>query len=281
MTAVLSDFGFEMPHTQPVRDITAQSKETIKIKKCSPKKSDETPQIIKAESDYQPELGAWIKKCEEEKESYLYWAFDYHSRIELDNKMESISAERVLERLNRGRSDSYGGSWGSGGSYQSLEDLKKLWDELLSMRKGWLSKPYHREKADEFSIRGIRKENICVFFSRKAKEFLKEKGGWDFALFQEKWESMPEVGLSPEIVRKNDRYHELRGLIDDLDKKIWSRKRELEEVINRPVQSSQSKLINPIADLCEKFKEYMEWRAQCQMLSNEYDALAKEFRGGI
>jgi len=276
MTATLSDFGIEMPRIQN----TSLAQETIDIKKCRPKKKDETPQIIKAESDYEPELGAWIKKCEEEKENYLYWAFDYHNRIELDNTTEFISGEHTLERINRGRADSFGGSWGSGGCYQGSEGSKKLWDMLLSIRRDRLSKPYHREKADDFSIRGIKKENIRVFFSKKAKEYLKEKCGWDFALFQEKWDSIREAELSPEIIKRNDRYYELRKLIDDLDKKIWQRRRELENVINRPVQGSQSKLIDPIADLCEKFKEYIEWRAQCQMLSNEYDALAKEFRGG-
>ncbi len=283
MTATLSDFGFEtlrIQNTCPAQDIAIQSTETLTIKKASPKKREETPKIIKAESDYQPELGAWIKKCQEKKESYLYWAFDYYSMIELDNKIEFISAERVLERLNRGRNDSYGGSWGSGGWYQAPDGLKKLWEELLSMKKGWLSKPYHREKADEFSIRGIRKENIRVFISRKAKEFLKEKGGWDFDLFQDKWDNVPEAELSPEIARKNDRYYELHKLIDDLDKNIWPRKRELEDAISRTIQGSQTRLINPAADLCEKIKEYMEWRAQCQAFSNERDSLAKEFRGG-
>ncbi len=140
---------------------------------------------------------------------------------------------------------------------------------LFSIRRNRLSKPYHREKADDFSIRGIRKENIRVFFSKKAKEYLKEKGGWDFTLFQEQWDSIKEAELSPKIIKKNDRYYELLKLIDDLDKKIWQRRRELEYALNRQVQGSQSKLIDPIADLCEKFKEYIEWRAQCQTLSNE------------
>jgi hypothetical protein len=191
-----------------------------------------------------------------------------------------ISGEFVHDRLHRGCEESYGGSWGMGKHYEGKDGCRELWDLCLEMRKDELATPYHRERADGFSLRGVRKENIRIFFPKRAKEFLMRVEEWDFDRFQETWDSTPEGVLTEELVKKNIRYHELYALTTNLKYKIAGRSREIDRLIHSPIEDQQTLSKKPEDELAEKVREWLEWRKQMRALEIEHDALAKEFRGG-
>ncbi len=268
--ATLADFGCGDPVGKTV---VPKQQPQVKTKK-KPAAND----FIEAEQDYMPALQAWEKACEVNKESVIYWHFDYYSRFSLGSKEEFITGGRTFARYNHGRSDTYGGSWGCGESCRNKDEATALWKELIGSKTRTLAMPFHAEKADDFSLRGVKKENIRIFLSSKAKEYL-ESMGWDFTIFYKEWDSIKEGVLTPEIVAINDRYYELRASVDALNKKTWKRRHELEEIISHPLKEAQSKLIDQGALLASNFSEYIKWCKEQHDMDAEMNGLAARFRG--
>lgn len=267
--ATLADFGCGTG--------TQQVEKPKEIQKVKGKKHEPAAFHI-ADQDYLQALTEWENECKVNNETFLHWTFDYYSRIELGNKIEFISGNHTFERHNKGRSKSFGGSWGLGYSCHSQEEAKLLWDSLIAAKTQRLSMPFHAEKADDFSLRGLKNENIKVFFSSRAKEYL-QRMGWDFDEFNKAWDGVKETETTHEAIAKSDRNHELQALIDDYNHKIWNRRDELKEIINHPLEAAEMKLTDPATILSNKFTEYIEWSKKYKALQAEHDALAKEFRG--
>lgn len=150
------------------------------------------------------EDGPWCSQCKKAKESLAYQRFDYVG----DLQSEGLRGSTTLERNWRGAEESYGGMWGSGGSWSTPEEVKALREELVEWYTDWMNVPYCREKANEFTLRGIKRENIRLLFSEKAKEFVQRVGGWSVDELQAELNTIPEAELTPEYMAKCNEYEQ-------------------------------------------------------------------------
>jgi hypothetical protein len=191
----------------------------------------EEPVQVGVDSGYWNEASPWINKCKADKENFTYRNFDYWNKSTLAEQCEYIGGSSTLERPFKGTNDSYGGAWGSGGYYKTKEQLDQLRADLIAWKTNWLSMPYCREKGDEFMVRSIRAENIKVFFSNKAKEFIKKTAEWDVDELIKELDALPDTQLTPEIEAKIDEYAQIKKDGKAAQDKLWKLEREMKEAI--------------------------------------------------
>jgi hypothetical protein len=224
---------------------------------------------VGVDSSYWDVAGPWAEKCKTEKESVCYRTFDYVNRSTLAKVDESVSSSSTFERHWRGVSDSYGGSWGGGGHYATKEEFDELRADLIKWKQNWLSMPYCREKADDFMVRGVRAENIRIFFSNKAKEFIKRTAGWDVDELIKELDAMPETIMTPEIQDKIDNFRKIESDGKAAQDKLWKLERELKEAI-------EGKTLLNGHMMALKYDEMQDLRQIVKRLEQEQETARKE-----
>lgn len=270
----LGDFGFGVPKKEASGDVLPEVGKKITCKPIVVESRDEESQ------DYWNEMNSWIKKCEEEGESYVYRNFDYYAEVSPDSsKVEYVQDTETFERLWKGTSESYGGSWGGGGTYRNKEDLIKLRKDLLEWKRNWLLMPYCKEKADDYIYRGVKKENIKVFFSSKAKEMIERVGGWSVDGFIKEFNSIKEAELMPEYEEKADRFTWVGKRIDTLFGLISKREHALKQMIEDTNVSNQMTLSQELdgpSKIIKLFKELQDWKIEITRLEKQKGRLREE-----
>lgn len=183
-----------------------------------------TEQDIKVEdTPYYTEFSNWEKACKKAKESYTYMQLSYRGNL----AKQWISSTNGLEREWRGTSESYGGSWGTTG-YEDTE-LGQLKDDIIEFYEDQLDKPYCRAVADDWAIRGIRKENIRVFYDDKVLDFIKEKGGWDLREVIKEMESAPEREYDADFQLLAKEYYDSKEELEKVKKTKWDVEHKLQK----------------------------------------------------
>lgn len=177
------------------------------------------------DSTYWKDFAKWELECKNAKESYTYLRLDYQNNSTLTERHEWIHYTAGLEREWRGTNESYGGSWGSG-TFEDLNDVKAVIKEFFMEH---LDRPYNREFADEWAIRGIRRENIRVFYTVKVRAFILEMGGWDIVEFLKEMDIIPERAYDTDFELLWKEYHDTEKAKADIIDKGWKVDRQLQK----------------------------------------------------
>jgi hypothetical protein len=197
---------------EPVKE----KKSKIKIEEVEEADEDEdteisTPsQIDNTEIQKHNELYDWSENCEKAQESIAYMLFEYHTNL----ANEYITQSDCLERFWKGAEEGYGGCWGGHNTIRDKDEVVALREEILTWKKEYLAIPYCRERADEWALRGIRKENIRVFINDQCKEFIERVGGWSVDDLQKELSELPEAELTLEYVTKVTEFAEVTAIYD-------------------------------------------------------------------
>lgn len=238
------------------------------IKKEETERESEYDMNLKdTDSDYHTELNTWTEKCKTDNESYLYYTINYACHNDLGGIREWLTMSESFERIWHGIESSYGGSWGHG-SCDTLEDIKKLCDRLREWYAGWITIPYDREHADDRLIRGVRRENIRIFFSAKAKEYIKRVGGWDTSILMSELISIPEVILDDKTYEPIKKFWDMEKESTDVQHKIYELEHILQKVLDNNVELE-------ITTITTKHKELSELRARQKILEQEINNTRK------
>ena len=183
------------------------------------------PNIQVEDTPYYTEFSNWEKACKKAKESYTYMQLSYRGNL----AKQWISSTNGLEREWKGTSQSYGGSWGTTG-YEDTE-LDKLKDDIIEFYEDQLDKPYCRAMADDWAIRGIRRENIRVFYDDKVLDFIREKGGWDLREVIKEMESAPERVYDVDFELLVKEYRDSKEGMDKVQKTKWDVENKLNKYV--------------------------------------------------
>jgi hypothetical protein len=227
----------------------------------------------------------WIQICEQQRESYLYRMLTYCGKVLPDgSRVEHVMDSETFEKLWKGSSQSYGGFFGGGLVYGSKEQLVDLREELLNWKNRWLSIPYHKAKADDFIFRGVRAENIRVFFTPKAKEMIERVAGWSVDDFLRELDDMIEPLLTQEYERKADRYFWVDKRMDELSSLIYDRKSVLTKMVGEDNTPSQTILFESPEYESKRigrlFQELQNWKDELARLEKEKKILRSDLIRG-
>ena len=261
---------------EPVKELKAKIKAKLEVEEADEDYDEEADEDYDADEIPTPssnidiqkhsELYDWSEKCEQAQESVAYMVFEYHTNL----AEEWLTYSDTLERFWKGANEGYGGHWGGGSSIHSKEDAVALRGEIVEWVKDYLAMPYHRERADDWALRGIRKENIRVFINTQCKEFIERLGGWSVEELQKEISELLEAELKPELLLKIDEYNTVgktydkaRHKYDDLRRKFV----DLSDGMNRLI--SPEMVAQIYTEMIASKKLQIESDLRRQQLQNE------------
>ena len=144
------------------------------------------------------ELRGWLRGCSEAQENFAYMVVEADSVVRVDGTREGhLHVIDTLGRPYRPEGDSYDGMWGTAG-WNPQEQFTEIRKHIVEWLRELLRAPYCREHADGELIRDIRRENIRVFFTRRAQELIDAHAGWTVAELQTELARLPETALTEE-----------------------------------------------------------------------------------
>ena len=219
---------------------------------------------------------AWLEKCKQEKENSAYFIVEYRADVHLDgSKDEHLTTSTTMERLFKSEDDSYGGCWGTNGTYNknNLDELKK---ELIGWRKDFLEVPYCREKADGTALRDIKAENIRIFIYDKAKDFIARTAAWTINELALELKAIKEKPLTEEYLKKFDRMKFLNKEIEKLEYDILPGLKEKTEKAFDDRIETQTILDGEKFDLNAAYDLFKKLKLKLAKMEKEYDELRHE-----
>lgn len=179
------------------------------------KKVEETKWVGEEETEWD-EIRKLKEGCVAKRENYAYARITLSTRTTLDGVDKSLACETAVERPFKNEGDTYGGMWGTGGVSGTKEEIEK---EIIELKIDLMDSPYlPRDNPDWCSwARDIKAENIFVFASKGAKDYLRELG-IDFDGLVRKLEQIPENLAGEEFISLARRERWLEGEIEKLAK---------------------------------------------------------------
>lgn len=221
------------------------------------------------------EISQFIAGCKAKEENYAYLEIEFESYL---------TPHSVVERPFKNENDSYGGSWGCGG--QLGTNKEEVEEYIRGYKRDMLEQPYLSRGHPAFSnwARDIRAENIRVFASKRAVEYMMVDLGVDFDKLQGELDALPENPASENFIRMLEREAELKELIGELERKrdeyedtIRARfKMGKKETYYKDEPKEATHLIGASADDLQR--EFTEIKSKLESSEKEFTELQKELR---
>ena len=178
----------------------------------------------KDDSDWK-EINIIIKRCED-KEEYSYLFVEYFANPTLESKNERISVSSTHQKP-KGELGSSWGSWGWNNLNDETPTTEKFMEELLDFVKINSSKPFH-PTIDGIFTTTLKRENILISFSKRAREYLGREG-FDFKKFEKEFKEIKQETATKDDIRKSTTFTLMEKQVDKLKDECWAIKGYFEE----------------------------------------------------
>ncbi len=170
------------------------------------------------------EINELVKRCKDKEYAYLF--VGYSANPTLESKNESIDITSTHEKPKGEMGSSYG-SWGWENLKNDKPTTEKFMEELLDDVRSKVKLPYHPTIDGIFSTT-LKRENILISFSKKAREYL-EKKGFDFKKFEDELKKIKQTQATKEDVKKSTTFDLMEKQVDKLKNECWAIKGYFEE----------------------------------------------------
>jgi len=117
-------------------------------------------------------VNSFIEQCKANKDNYAYLVVEYFNHSNLETTREGLSFNEIVERLFKAESDSYGGMYGN----NVIDRVDGFKNAVLDFKSKFTIQPYKKNIQNNIVLTDINADNVKIFVSEKAKEYLTKNG---------------------------------------------------------------------------------------------------------